>query len=429
MQPQLAILPAESIHIGKRQRTDDAATEKHIDELSKEIASNGLIHAIAINKEHELVAGYCRLSAVKKLDKEYMYASSSIGKGFIPCVIVHQDTERDQFRLELMENLRRKNLSPMDEAKAVAALHQMFAEEHGPDWTQGKTGEELDTLRGELRTSNAGHIEVGEALLIAQFSDDPDVAKAGTKREAVALAKKKMEQAFTQGLGALAPKPSMSDFVFQEGNLLDILPKWKDASFNGIVCDPPYGIGADEFGEQAMSRRHEYADTEVNAFSIAHVVFKEGYRICQDTAHLYMFCDLRMFSRFYTEATSCGWQVFNKPLIWHKINVGHAPWPGYFSNRYECILFAQKGDRKLSKSRSDVFEFAVPSERLHAAGKPVGLYEELLSLSFFPGELVLDPCAGGGTIFKAAKASGLRAVGIEMDPLYANICRQVIHEL
>ena len=76
-----------------------------------------------------------------------------------------------------------------------------------------------------------------------------------------------------------------------------------------------------------------------------------------------------------------------------------------------------------------MFEFSVSGEKLHAAQKPVDLYAELMKLSFLPGELILDPCAGSGTIFRAAKVAGMRAIGYENDPASANLCRAAIAEL
>jgi DNA modification methylase/ParB-like chromosome segregation protein Spo0J len=428
MNLQIVVLPVDQIKIGARQRTNDPATEKHIKELASEIASNGLLHAVAVSKDHSLVAGYCRLSAVRSLTAEYYYNSGRIDPHFIPCVVVHQESEREQFRLELMENLRRKNLSPLDEARAVAALHRMFSEQYGPEWTQEDTGKELDQLRGEERHPRVGHAEVGDAILLEGFSNDPEVAKATSKKEAVGIARKKLEQAFRQGLGALAVSHT-TDMTLFEADLNTQLPLIATGSVNGIITDPPYGVDADKFGDQAMVSGHQYADTPKAAMAIAEVIFKEGRRICQDQAHLYMFCDVRLFDWLKTIAVANGWQPFATPLIWHKLNVGHAPWPGYFSRRYECILFAQKGTRQLAKSRSDVFEYSVAGDKLHAAQKPIALYEELMSLSFFPGELVLDPCAGSGTIFRAAKAAGLRAIGCENDPGSANLCRAAIAEL
>lgn len=428
MNLQVIVLPVDQIKIGARQRTNDPATEKHIKELSAEIKANGLLHAIAVSKDHNLVAGYCRLSAIRALVDEYYYNSSRIDPHFIPCVVVHQESERDQFRLELMENLRRKNLSPLDEAKAVAALHRMFQEERGTEWTQEDTGKELDQLRGEERHPRVGHGEVGDAILLEGFADDPEVAKATSRKEAVSIAKKKLEQQFRQGLGALAVNTS-EDFKLHEVDIRNFLPYMGTETINGIIVDPPYGVDADQFGEQAAVGGHQYADTLDNAVDIATLIFTEGFRVCRENAHLYMFCDIRLFSILKAQAVVAGWRPFATPLIWNKVNVGHAPWPGYFSRRYECILFAEKGNRQLAKSRSDVFEFSVVGEKLHAAQKPVELYEELMKLSFFPGELVADFCAGSGTIFRAAKRAGLRAIGCENDPGSANLCRAAIAEL
>ncbi len=128
-------------------------------------------------------------------------------------------------------------------------------------------------------------------------------------------------------------------------------------------------------------------------------------------------------------AKTSGWQPYATPLLWHKPGMGHAPQPGYFSRHYECILFAQKGNRKLSKVRSDVFEFPPVKDKIHAAQKPVELLKELLSLSFFPGESILDPCCGSGGIFAAGKDLNLKVTGIELDPKYVAICKELIGRL
>ena len=426
--PQVIMLPIESVQVGTRQRTLDAATSKHIAELADEIRSNGLLHAVAVNKRYELVSGWCRLNAIKSLKSPYFYASASIGVGFIPCAVVHQEAERDLFRLELMENLRRKALSPMDEAKAIAALHRMFAAEHGREWTETDTGVAVDTLRGDTRLPVVSRQEVADSLILDSFSNDPDVQKAKSRSEAMKIARKKMEQSMTEGLGILATA-AHKDFSVIRGFCDEVMGKIPVGTLAGIIADPPYGIDADLFGDQAMVTGHQYADTEEASLEIAKSIFKLGYYACDDNAHLYMFCDIRRFLRLQSIAESYGWQVFQTPLIWHKVSMGHAPQPGYFSRRYEAILFARKGDRKLQKVRSDVFEYPAMHNKIHAAQKPVELYAELMKISFYPGEKVLDPCAGSGTIFRAAKLCNLQALGIELDEQYFNVCKQVIEEL
>ena len=428
MQPHTVMLPVEAIHIGKRQRSSDAATEKHILELSQAIKRDGLIHAVVVDKNYELVAGWCRLNAIKLLSTEYYYASSTISPGFIPCVVTHQESERDLYRVELEENLRRRNLSPTDEAMAVATLHRLFTDEQGPEWGETETGLAINKLRGEARSAERSHTEVAESLLIASFASDPEVQRTTSRAEAMKVVKKKLEQSMLEGLGGLLADAS-GDYSIVKGDCTALLPTLLDEAYNGIITDPPYGIGADSFGTQAMASGHQYEDTEQGAMDIAKCILKEGFRILKPNGHLYLFCDLRLFFRLRNYAESYGWQTFQTPLIWHKVGLGHAPQPGYFSRRYECILFARKGERKLSKSRSDVFEFPALRDKVHAAQKPVELYAEFMRLSFFPGDMVLDPCAGAGTIFKAAKLCLLKAAGIEFDDQYYQICKQVIEEL
>lgn len=48
-------------------------------------------------------------------------------------------------------------------------------------------------------------------------------------------------------------------------------------------------------------------------------------------------------------------------------------------------------------------------------GKPVWLMRDLVRDYSRPGDLILDPCAGGATTLVAARLEGRRAIGIEMD--------------
>jgi len=419
-------LPVDAIHVGQRQRTD--LPTSHITELARDIAENGLIHAVTIDKNNELRAGFCRLNAVRQLEAPYYYASELIPAGFIPAVVVHHNDETALFRLELMENLRRKNLSPVDEARAISRLHKLLHGEHGEGWTKVDTGKELNKLQGESKSDHDRRVEVGDAMLIDSFVNDEDINKAKTRTEAVRIAKKKLEQQLLVGLGALIEVDS-EDFRIIAGDCLAVMQTFKDNTFHGIVCDPPYGVNADQFGEQTTVVGHEYRDSLENAMSVAAGIFVEGYRVCRESAHLYMFCDIKHFPLLVSGAELAGWKPFATPLIWHKPGAGHAPHIGFFSRRYECILFAQKGNRTLAKARSDVFEFAGVKDKQHAAEKPVELLAELMSLSYFPGDLILDPCAGSGSIFPAARKQNLRAVGIEQHEDYVNICKKRIQDL
>jgi DNA modification methylase len=59
----------------------------------------------------------------------------------------------------------------------------------------------------------------------------------------------------------------------------------------------------------------------------------------------------------------------------------------------------------------------------HPAAFPLALAKDHVASWSNPGDLVLDPFAGGGTTLKAAKELGRRFVGIEINPQYVEICR------
>lgn len=57
-------------------------------------------------------------------------------------------------------------------------------------------------------------------------------------------------------------------------------------------------------------------------------------------------------------------------------------------------------------------------------GKPLGLMRAIVRDYSRPGDLICDPCAGGGTTLLAALMEGRRAVGSEMDPKHFEIARK-----
>ena len=62
----------------------------------------------------------------------------------------------------------------------------------------------------------------------------------------------------------------------------------------------------------------------------------------------------------------------------------------------------------------------------HPAKFPETLAQEFIEFFTKPGETVLDPMAGTGSTLVAALRSGRNSLGIELNPFYADIARQVI---
>jgi site-specific DNA-methyltransferase (adenine-specific) len=58
---------------------------------------------------------------------------------------------------------------------------------------------------------------------------------------------------------------------------------------------------------------------------------------------------------------------------------------------------------------------------LHRTQKPLALIEELILLFSNPGMMVADLCCGSGTTLLAAKNTGRKAIGVEIDEKYCKI--------
>jgi DNA modification methylase len=68
-------------------------------------------------------------------------------------------------------------------------------------------------------------------------------------------------------------------------------------------------------------------------------------------------------------------------------------------------------------------------ERYHPTQKPVALVEWLIKTYSNPGETVLDNCMGSGTTAVAAKRTGRRFIGIELDSALISVAQRRVGEL
>ena len=112
-------------------------------------------------------------------------------------------------------------------------------------------------------------------------------------------------------------------------------------------------------------------------------LFAEVYRVLRRNTHFYLFCDPETMFVAKPLAELAGFR-FWKPLIWDKRKIGM----GYhYRARYECILFFEKGKRKLADRRPNA---QARPRRGRGGGSPSGVLVDELGRGAIAGVLVDD---------------------------------------
>lgn len=430
----MEVVPVSSITVGpNRQRRE--FDEKLLDKFASEIAAKGLLNAIVVSDRDtlRLVAGERRLRAISRITVPFYHNGTLIQPGHIPVTFRHDLSEASLYEAELDENIHRIDLSWRDKTDAIARLHEYRSAQRadvGEKQTFTATAQEL---KGDTPITPQDLTDVRNATILRPFLTDPDVAKAGTQREALSIARKKMVQTFQEKLARnFDVSKAQTPHTLVHASVDIALIALPDKTFNCILVDPPYGIDAHLMAPMSGSQsgvKHEYKDTFEYAYGIWQTIFLEGARLCKDEAHLYMFCDFRHWGVLTGLAKGAGWDVWPTPIIWHKPGGGNLGDSTRGPRKsYETILFARRGDKRVTGVYLDVIVKAGGDSTLHAAAKPVDLYVDLLRRSCIPGDRVLDACCGSGPIFPAANRLRLIATGVESSHVHYATALQRLRE-
>jgi site-specific DNA-methyltransferase (adenine-specific) len=192
-------------------------------------------------------------------------------------------------------------------------------------------------------------------------------------------------------------------FQLTRGDAVAWLRTLPDASVDLVITDPPYeslekhrAIGTTTRLKHSKASSNDWFEIFPN--DRFPELFKEVFRVLKKDSHFYLFCDPETMFVAKPLAEEAGFK-FWKPLIWNKISIGM----GYhYRARYECVLFFEKGKRKLHDlGIADIID--VPRVRGgYPAEKPPEVSEILVKQSCELGDLVIDPFMGSGSVGVAA---------------------------
>lgn len=437
-------IPASAIQIApNRQRRTFTPARLH--ELRESIETHGLFHPLVVRMEgdsHVLVAGERRLRAIadlRSLGGVLRHDGQEVPPDEVPIVLLGELDPLQRELAELSENVDREDLPWQERAAAlarIAALREEMATAEGvaPPTVKDLAEEFFTPARDGFTGNSRAAVEATRMqLVVARHLDKPEVAAAKTVGEAYKVLK---EQARRQHHVELAervgPTLTAAKHTVLNCDSLVWLRGAPAESFDIILTDPPYGMGADEFGDGAGKAHgeHGYEDSEDVFQDCLAVCTAEFIRIAKPQAHLYWFCDLDKFHSSRALFERSGWWVHRTPLVWSKPQATRVPWPEHGPRRtYELILFAVKGKRTINLLAPDVLTFNPDKNLGHSAQKPVALFAELLRRSARPGDAVLDPFGGSGTLLPAAHSAKCYATVLERDPAAYGIALQRLENL
>lgn len=394
----------------------------------------GMLHPIVVEPAPDgklyLLAGERRFRATSlraDLGQTIRHAGAEVPLGSIPVSDIGALDPIDAFEAELEENIRREDLTIVEKAQATAQLLELRAAQAARDGRPAPTAADLareiyDIPKGRPAGQMGGYqTAVRDQLIVAKHADKPEVQKATSLKEAVKVIKKIEEAQANAQLAATVGPAFTSQALRLDHTDSMAWAKAADANqFDIILTDPPYGMGADEFGDSGAAEpavgAHSYDDSYENWCAIMDVFCPQSFRLAAPDAHAYVFCDFDRFHELKSRMASAGWKVFRTPLIWHNLDGFRTPWVEKGPQRkYECVLFAVKGEKKVNAVKGDVLPYKKDSATGHPAQKPVSLITDLLARSYRPDSHVWDGFVGSGAVAEACYEYKVRFTGQERD--------------
>lgn len=430
MEAQLINIPLKDIDFGDRYRKDYGDLES----LANEIKEVGLIHPVTVvdkqiadseysgvttnENRYLLVAGGRRFSA---------YTEHEIASEIPAYVYPRQLSEYELRKIELMENMSRKNLTWQEEAKMTQEIHSLEQKIKGKSITSSSGGhglKETAEMLGKSKSTVKNEVDLAKAI-----EHIPELADIKNKTEALKLmrqmkkshvattkAQRVKQEISTKGLDGIK-KDVINSFV--HGNFFEHAEKLPENTFDLIEIDPPYGI---DLGNVKKNSKHtttnyneipaqEYKDFLKRTMLYAKKLLKpNGWLVC-------WYAISPWHSVLVETMQEVGFKSNYLPAMWIK-PAGQTMRPKhYFASCYEPFIYARLGESaSLNKAGSQnylVHPPVKPDEKFHPTQRPVSLMEDLIE-RFIPDGKILVPFAGSGVTLRAAHNLGMKAIGYDL---------------
>lgn len=444
--------PIDKINNSSRLRQVDAETTKHYEELAESLKLFGPITPLTLDDKDNLIAGGCRLEAYKLL-----------GETEVPIVRRAKLTPKQKRILEVEENVRRKDMNWQDIVLGILEIHEdesIKAKSKEMDWGMRMTGKMIGQPLSYVH----------DAITVARFirGKDKEILAAKTLSEAKRILTERKLDAVTKvrasrissatpipvsttpvispsassGIMSIhigppsagivvdttKPKPTidtsiahhidLSKIIFKGDNKA-IMANFPEASIPLIITDIPYGIDMtnleDVHGVDMMKSTHQVEENieQMKPF------LEAAYRVLEPDSNLLFFFALQHFEKLRDWGKEVGFKVCDWPILWLKPHSSKNNVPQYNPTKsYEPLMVMRKGKGRLHtpiiKSHFECDGTADRKIQSNPFAKPLEFFKWLMPHFAHPGDTILDPYAGEGSILRAAIVQGYKPLGIEI---------------
>jgi site-specific DNA-methyltransferase (adenine-specific) len=241
-----------------------------------------------------------------------------------------------------------------------------------------------------------------------------------------------------------------------EGDCLEVMRQWPDACVDHCIADPPFGIAS---GGGRKAKRglgwafsshvtmdetwDHFSKDEFFQFNVAWL--SEVCRVVKPNGNILVFGTFHNIYQIGFILQNVLDRRINNSIVWFKPNAQPNITARTLTESTEQIIWAVNNPSTKAKrwtfnywdakelaggkQMRNLWEipYAPACERAfgkHPSQKPLALVERLVLIATNPGELILDPFAGAGTLALAAERHGRRWLLIESEARYVEIARQ-----
>jgi len=218
-----------------------------------------------------------------------------------------------------------------------------------------------------------------------------------------------------------------------EGDALKLLPKVPSGTVDLIITDPPFAIdfkaqrlNYNRKGSNVIEGYQEIPEEEYGSFTRSWMA--EASRVLAPSGSMYVFSGWNRLRDILEGLDAAGLTTINH-LIW-KYQFGVFTKKKYVTSHYH-ILFVVKDPKQYTFNKIDHYpEDVWVINREYWKGKmktptklPPEIVRKILLYSSNPGDLVLDPFLGSGTVAIVAQQEGRHFLGFEVVPEYCAFAR------